>query len=167
MKTTLSNGQTVEIEKTSNGKAIRLSLNGKSVITFEINWNKEEIMEEILGYGLDGINTPELVDFKKFEDYDNALTALYNEVADAVLSINEVAEVKEPVVPSYMEDENEEAPEEAIIEWYLPEYPNAIIMQDEYFYSVNLRTGLGAGIYPKSDFTLEQAIHDQIHLYDE
>lgn len=70
----------------------------------------------------------------------------------------------EIAVPSYMENEMEEAPEEAIVDYYIPEYPNAIIMQDEHFYSVNLRTGLGAGIYPKKDFTLKQAIEDQINL---
>lgn len=70
----------------------------------------------------------------------------------------------EIIIPSYMENEMEEAPEEAIVDYYIPEYPNAIIMQDEHFYSVNLRTGLGAGIYPKKDFTLKQAIEDQINL---
>ena len=70
----------------------------------------------------------------------------------------------EIAVPSYMENEMEEAPEEAIVDYYIPEYPNAIIMQDEHFYSVNLRTGFGAGIYPKKDFTLNQAIEDQINL---
>lgn len=37
---------------------------------------------------------------------------------------------------------------------------------DDNFY-LNFNTGLGEGIYPKEDWTLENALYDQAHIYDE
>lgn len=43
-------------------------------------------------------------------------------------------------------------------------FENAIISESEESYFVDLRTGLGEAEYPKCDFTLEQAIEDQINM---
>lgn len=43
-------------------------------------------------------------------------------------------------------------------------FKNAIISENEESYFVDLRTGLGEAEYPKCDFTLEQAIEDQINM---
>mgnify|MGYP000018413305 FL=1 len=42
-------------------------------------------------------------------------------------------------------------------------FENAIISENEESWFVDLRTGLGEAEYPKCDFTLEQAIEDQIN----
>lgn len=41
------------------------------------------------------------------------------------------------------------------------------VREDEKNWYVDFQTGLGEGIYPKEDFTLEKAIEDQDHIYDE
>lgn len=41
------------------------------------------------------------------------------------------------------------------------------VREDEKYWYVNFNTGLGEGIYPKEDYTLEQAIKDQDHIFDE
>lgn len=41
------------------------------------------------------------------------------------------------------------------------------VREDEKNWYVGFQTGLGEGIYPKEDFTLEKAIEDQDHIYDE
>lgn len=41
------------------------------------------------------------------------------------------------------------------------------IREDEKYWYVDFNTGLGEGIYPKEDYTLEQAIKDQDHIFDE
>lgn len=43
-------------------------------------------------------------------------------------------------------------------------FENAIICENEESWFVDLRTGLGEAEYPKCDFTLEQAIEDQINM---
>lgn len=49
-----------------------------------------------------------------------------------------------------------------IIEITVEGFENAIISENEESYFVDLRTGLGEAEYPKHDFTLEQAIKDQV-----
>ena len=41
------------------------------------------------------------------------------------------------------------------------------VREDEKYWYVDFNTGLGEGIYPKEDYTLEQAIKDQDHIFDE
>ena len=43
-------------------------------------------------------------------------------------------------------------------------FENAVISEDEESYFVDLGTGLGEAEYPKSDFTLDQAIEDQVNM---
>jgi hypothetical protein len=46
----------------------------------------------------------------------------------------------------------------------LPQRGTAVISEDSQNYYVDLRTGLGEGIYPKDSFSLNSAIQDQINL---
>lgn len=41
------------------------------------------------------------------------------------------------------------------------------VREDDDNYYVNFNTGLGEGIYPKADWTLEKAIKDQENIYNE
>ena len=41
------------------------------------------------------------------------------------------------------------------------------VREDSENWYVNFNTGLGEGIYPKKDWTLEKAIEDQDHIFDE
>lgn len=41
---------------------------------------------------------------------------------------------------------------------------NVSIREDEKYWYVDFNTGLGEGIYPKEDFTLEKAIEDQSNI---
>lgn len=41
-------------------------------------------------------------------------------------------------------------------------FENAVVSEDAENWYVDLRTGLGEGIYPKDSFTLDQAIKDQV-----
>lgn len=43
---------------------------------------------------------------------------------------------------------------------------NVSIHEDEKYWYIDFNTGLGEGIYPKEDYTLEQAIDDQYHIFD-
>jgi hypothetical protein len=47
------------------------------------------------------------------------------------------------------------------IDIFVEGFENAIISEDSENWYVDLRTGLGEGIYPKDSFTLERAIEDQ------
>ena len=40
-------------------------------------------------------------------------------------------------------------------------FPHAVVTEDESNFYIDLRTGLGVAVYPKSDFTLEQAIENE------
>lgn len=40
-------------------------------------------------------------------------------------------------------------------------FPHAVVTEDENNFYIDLRTGLGVAVYPKSDFTLEQAIENE------
>lgn len=42
-------------------------------------------------------------------------------------------------------------------------FEDAILSESEDSWFVDLRTGLGEAEYPKCDFTLEQAIEDQVN----
>lgn len=86
-------------------------------------------------------------------------------IAEAIAIVKEEESAKEatPSVPSYMENETEEAPEDALIDVVVEGFPNAIVLEDSNFYSVNLRTGCGAGVYPKTDWTLNEAVKDQLN----
>lgn len=44
---------------------------------------------------------------------------------------------------------------------------NISIHEDKKYWYVNFNTGLGEGMYPKADFTLEEAIGDQDHIFEE
>ena len=46
------------------------------------------------------------------------------------------------------------------------EYEISVREDSENWY-VNFNTGLGEGTYPKEDWTLEKAIEDQDHIFDE
>lgn len=41
---------------------------------------------------------------------------------------------------------------------------NAIISENEESYFIDLHTGLGEAEYPKKDFSLDQAIDDQVNM---
>ena len=43
---------------------------------------------------------------------------------------------------------------------------NVSISEDEKYWYIDFNTGLGEGMYPKEDCTLEQAIDDQDHIFD-
>lgn len=43
----------------------------------------------------------------------------------------------------------------------------ATIREDADNWYVDFNTGLGEGIYPKTDWSLKNAIYDQAHIYDE
>lgn len=58
----------------------------------------------------------------------------------------------------------EDVEEKTNIEVSVEGFENAIISEDEVSYFIDLRTGLGEAEYPKCDFTLEQAIEDQVNL---
>lgn len=51
-----------------------------------------------------------------------------------------------------------------IIEETVEGFENAILSENEESYFVDLRTGMGEAEYPKCDFTLEQAIDDQVNM---
>lgn len=44
---------------------------------------------------------------------------------------------------------------------------NVTIAEDNQFYYINFNTGLGDGIYEKSDWTLDAALEDQANIYKE
>lgn len=50
-----------------------------------------------------------------------------------------------------------------IIEKTVEGFENAIISENEESWFVDLRTGLGEAEYPKCDYTLDQAIDDQVN----
>lgn len=50
-----------------------------------------------------------------------------------------------------------------IIEKTVEEFEYAIISENEKSWFVDLGTGLGEGEYPKCDFTLDEAIADQVN----
>ncbi len=41
------------------------------------------------------------------------------------------------------------------------------VKEDDQYLYIDLNTGLGESIYPKEDWTLQNALYDQSHLYDE
>lgn len=41
---------------------------------------------------------------------------------------------------------------------------NVIVKEDSENYYIDFRTGLGEGIYPKSDWTLDKALEDQANI---
>lgn len=50
------------------------------------------------------------------------------------------------------------------IDMYIDGFSDAIISENEESWFVDLRLGFGEGEYPKADFTLEEAINDQINM---
>lgn len=63
---------------------------------------------------------------------------------------------------SIVKEEIEEA-EKSVIEISVEGFENAIIRENKKSYFVDLRTGMGEAEYPKFDWTLEQAIADQVN----
>jgi len=53
--------------------------------------------------------------------------------------------------------------EKEVIENAIPGNENSLVMQDEENFYINLNTGIGESIYPKSDFSLEEAIQESIN----
>jgi hypothetical protein len=51
-----------------------------------------------------------------------------------------------------------------IIKMHVTGYNHAVISEDAENYYVDLKTGLGEGIYPKTEWGLEQAIENQLDL---
>lgn len=45
--------------------------------------------------------------------------------------------------------------------------PNAVVTEDSEYYFIDLKYGVGVGFYPKSDWTLEDAIEDQKNVFSE
>lgn len=56
-----------------------------------------------------------------------------------------------------------QCPMKTIIEITVEGFENATISEDEESWFIDLGTGLGEAEYPKCDFTLDQAIEDQIN----
>ena len=54
--------------------------------------------------------------------------------------------------------------EKVQIEHHVDEYPNAIISENYESWFVDLKTGLGEAEYYKTDWTLEEAIEDQVNI---
>lgn len=44
---------------------------------------------------------------------------------------------------------------------------NVKVREDNENWYIDFQTGLGEGIYPKADFSLDRALEDQDHIYDE
>lgn len=51
-----------------------------------------------------------------------------------------------------------------IIKKQVTGYEHAVISEDVENYYIDLKTGLGEGIYPKVHWTIEQAINNQVNL---
>lgn len=51
-----------------------------------------------------------------------------------------------------------------IIEKTVEGFENAIISENKESYFIDLRTGMGETEYPKCDFTLDEAIADQVNM---
>lgn len=84
-----------------------------------------------------------------------------------------VVEEKEKVSASeemnnwYKELTSDESIERNVIDTNVEGFENAEITEDEENYYIDLRMGFGEGIYPKDSFTIEEAIEDQINLWQE
>lgn len=50
------------------------------------------------------------------------------------------------------------------IDVHINGYENAIISEDEKYYYIDLRTGMGEALYCKDDFTLDEAINEEINF---
>lgn len=50
------------------------------------------------------------------------------------------------------------------IDIHINGYENAIISEDEKYYYIDLRTGMGEALYCKEDFNLDEAINEEINF---
>ena len=44
---------------------------------------------------------------------------------------------------------------------------NVVVVEDNEYIYVDFLTGLGAGTYPKDSWTIDEALRDQAHIYEE
>ena len=44
---------------------------------------------------------------------------------------------------------------------------NVVVVEDDKYIYVDFLTGLGAGAYPKDSWTIDEALRDQAHIYEE
>lgn len=99
-----------------------------------------------------------------------------NVIRKVILDVVEYATSEDDIVVS-VEDDNKEEDNDAESEEETKsiEYKSEVdgrtyevsIREDEDNWYVDFNTGLGEGIYPKADWTLEAAIKDQDHIFDE
>ena len=102
-----------------------------------------------------------------------------NVIRKVILDVVEYATSEDDIVVSVEDDnkeenseveENDENNEAEVIE-YVSETDgrtyNVSVREDEKNFYIDFQTGLGEGIYPKADWTLEKAIKDQDHIFDE
>lgn len=54
--------------------------------------------------------------------------------------------------------------EKQILDVQVEGFENSVISEDSENWYVDLRTGLGEGIYPKDSFSLDEAINDQVNI---
>lgn len=67
----------------------------------------------------------------------------------------------------YKELTSDESNDRNVIELNVEGFENAEITEDDENYYIDLKTGLGEGIYPKNSFSLHEAIEDQVNLWQE
>ncbi len=100
MKTTLSNGQEIEIVKNEERRFITVTVDGRKVITVSTSCTRDSILEEIDFNGLKYIKEPNFMDYKKLEDCAQACKALTEEVVDAILAVKNQEDKKAESVKS-------------------------------------------------------------------
>ena len=44
---------------------------------------------------------------------------------------------------------------------------NVVVVEDDKYIYVDFLTGLGAGAYPEDSWTIDEALRDQAHIYEE
>lgn len=98
------------------------------------------------------------------DEYYNAQNVIRTVILDTV----EYATSEDDIVISVEDVNEEENEEEAQVIEYKSEkdgrnYEVAVREDNDNFY-INFNTGLGEGIYPKADWTLERAIEDQANI---
>lgn len=48
----------------------------------------------------------------------------------------------------------------------IEEFPNAYVYEEDGNYHVNLNNGCGEGVYPTPDWTIDEAVNDQLQLFN-
>ena len=96
------------------------------------------------------------------------IEGIIEEAIDIVKNENQIVENIEKIeLASVSEEANDWYKEltgesnETVLDIHVEGFENAVISEDNNYYYVDLRTGLGKAEYPKDSFTLEEAIRDQ------